>query len=93
MSTEQGATFRPDAAYRLSPHCVVRRESFGGLAYDLGSRRLLLLGSDTVLDILESLEHYPSAGAAVAALAPGRESAALSALADLERGGLIHAAT
>lgn len=92
MSTERSATFRPERAYRLSDHVVLRREPFGGLAYDLRTRRLLVLGDVALVEVVEDLNRQPSAEAAVAALAAERRPAALRALATLEQEGLISAA-
>lgn len=91
MSTEPAATFRPERPYRLSDDVVLRPEPFGGLAYDLHTRKLLVLRDPGLVAVVERLDQYPSAGAAVAALAPGRELATTRALASLEQGGLIRA--
>lgn len=91
MSTEPAATFRPERPYRLSDHVVLRREPFGGLAYDLQTKRLLVLRDLALVAVVEDLHHYPSAAAAVSSLVPGREPATIRALASLERGGIIRA--
>ena len=91
MSTEPAATFQPERPYRLSDHVVLRPEPFGGLAYDLQTRKLLMLRDPALVAVVEQLGRYPSARAAVSALAPGQEPATFRALASLERGGLIRA--
>jgi putative mycofactocin binding protein MftB len=92
VSTEPEATFRPERPYRLSDHVVLRPEPFGGLAYDLQTRKLLVLRDPSLVALVQRLDEYPSARAAVSSLAAGKEPAAIKALASLERGGLIRAA-
>lgn len=85
-------TFDPQVGYRVGKHVVLRREAFGALAYDLITTRLLVLRDQALVTVLNEMEQYPNVGAAVAALAPGREKPMLAALAGLEKGGLIDVA-
>jgi len=75
-------------AWRVHPQVALRDESFGALAYHYGTRRLLFLKSRTLVQLVESLEHYDSAEAAVSDLVSERERPhyrrALSRLADSE---------
>jgi len=79
-----------DAAkpWRVHPQVALRDESFGALAYHFGNRRLTFLKSRTLVELVATLEHYESARAAVAALAPAgqerRYERALARLADSE---------
>ncbi len=43
----------------------MRDESFGALAYHYGNRRLIFLRSRTLVDLVESLERFESAGDAL----------------------------
>jgi putative mycofactocin binding protein MftB len=89
VSTERTATFRPERPYRLSDHVVLRPEPFGGLAYDLQTRRLLVLRDPALVALLAVIHDFTSAAAAVSTLTPRRQPATLRALAALEREGLI----
>jgi len=44
---------------------ALRDESFGALAYHYGNRRLIFLRSRTLVDLVESLERFESAGDAL----------------------------
>jgi len=65
--------FDPDRSWRIHPQVALRDESFGALAYHYGTRRLLFLKSRTLAELVSSLDRFPSATAAVAALAPEGE--------------------
>jgi mycofactocin biosynthesis protein MftB len=73
------ADFRPDAAYEKHPRVAIRREDFGGLAYHYGHRRLVLLKSAALVDVVESLAEFPTAAAALAARVPAAQVRACSA--------------
>jgi mycofactocin biosynthesis protein MftB len=78
--------FATGGAWRLDPQVALRDESFGALAYHYGTRRLIFLKSRSLVGLVTGLESYPTAGAALDALAPegerGRYEAALTRLAD-----------
>jgi putative mycofactocin binding protein MftB len=80
--------FDPDKPWRVHPQVALRDESFGALAYHYGTRRLLFLKSRTLAELVASLDHFPSAAAAVAAMAPEAErphyQRALARLAESE---------
>jgi putative mycofactocin binding protein MftB len=80
--------FDPERAWRVHPQVALRDESFGALAYHYGTRRLLFLKSPTLVDLVSSLDRYPSASAAVEAIVPVGErkkySRALARLAASE---------
>ena len=84
--------FDSEAPYHLGDHVVLRHEPFGALAYDLTDKRLLVLRDPALVTVLERLGEFPSAAAAIAAIAPGRERAMSRALAHLEEGGQIRVA-
>ena len=62
--------FDPEGAWRLHPQVALRDESFGALAYHYGTRRLLFLKSPTLVELVSSLDRYPSASVAVEAIVP-----------------------
>lgn len=76
-------------SYRLSPDVALRPEPFGALAYHYGNRRLVFVKSDQLVDVVRSLEKYPSPAAAVSSVAADDRqrrslTAALASLADAE---------
>jgi putative mycofactocin binding protein MftB len=71
---------------------VLRRERFGALAYDLSTKRLLVLSDPDLITVLENLDESANADTAVAAVAPAKQAALLAALARLQRDGLIRVA-
>jgi putative mycofactocin binding protein MftB len=83
-------TFNPHATYRMGAGVVLRSESFGALAYDLNTKRLLVLNDRDLVTVLERLHGFVSVTDAVDAVAPGKRQPLLSALARLERDGVIH---
>jgi putative mycofactocin binding protein MftB len=95
MPTEPAATggaaaFRADLAYEKHPRVAVRHEEFGGLAYHYGNRRLVFLKSPALVDVVEALASYPTAGDALAACVPGgQERACVTALGGLLAAGVI----
>jgi putative mycofactocin binding protein MftB len=91
VSTRPASTsprFDAERPHRLPDHVSLRREDFGALIYDHHRRRLLFLKSDLLTDVVEYLGAYPSAAAALEALAPGSEEIRRS-LQRLYDGGLI----
>lgn len=81
-------------AYRLDPDVAVRPEGFGALAYHYGTRRLSLLQGAHILHLLDTLERFDSAGAALDALnLPDRTRVSYAgALARLAETGFIRVA-
>ncbi len=80
--------FAVEKAWRLNPQVALRDEAFGALAYHYGNRRLVFLKSRTLVDLVSSLQEYPSATEAIDALVPDGERAsyrrALARLAEAE---------
>jgi putative mycofactocin binding protein MftB len=86
------AAFATDRAWRLNPQVALRDESFGALAYHYGNRRLVFLKSRALVTLVSSLEEYPSAARALAALVPADERRAYErALARLAAAEVIDA--
>jgi mycofactocin biosynthesis protein MftB len=65
--------FEVDRPWRIHPQVALRDESFGALAYHYGTRRLMFLKSRTLVELVSSLDQYPSASAAVEAVVPEAE--------------------
>ena len=80
--------FAVEKAWRLNPQVALRDEAFGAFAYHYGNRRLVFLKSRTLVDLVSSLQEYPSAAEAIGALVPESQRAsyrrALARLADSE---------
>ena len=89
MTASSVVAFDCHAFYRVEAQFVVRREPFGALAYDLRSKRLLVLRDQDLVTVLERLDDRLNAEDTVAAVAPARNRTLLKALAHLEREGLI----
>ncbi len=84
------ATFDPSRPWRLHPQVALRDEAFGALAYHYGNRRLIFLRSRTLVTLVESLERFDTADAALDAGVPTAERAAYStALARLAASEVI----
>ena len=84
--------FEIERPWRLDPQVALRDESFGALAYHYGTRRLVFLKSLPLVGLVTHLEAYPTAAAALDALAPERERARYeAALARLADSGVISA--
>ncbi len=68
--------FDPRQAYEKHPKVAIRREEFGGMAYHYGNRRLVFLKAPALVDLVESLADFASAGDALTAYVPAgsRES-------------------
>jgi mycofactocin biosynthesis protein MftB len=80
--------FDPEGRWRVHPRVALRPESFGALAYHYDTRRLIFLKSPTLVELVSSLDRYPSAAAAIEAIVPAAErkkySSALARLAASE---------
>ena len=88
--TALAGAFRADLAYEKHPRVAIRHEEFGGLAYHYGNRRLVFLKSPALVDVVEALAGYPTAGDALAACAPaGQARACAAALEGLLTAGVI----
>jgi len=83
--------FDPDTAYCVDPLVALRPEPFGALAYHYGNRRLTLMRVPELVELVESLDRFPSATAAFDAsgIEPRRRSSFEKALAGLERSSFI----
>ncbi len=83
--------FDPESAYRVDPLVALRPEPFGALAYHYGNRRLTLMRVPELVELVESLDRYPSARAAFAAsgIEARRRPSFEKALAGLERSSFI----
>ena len=78
--------------WRLHPQVALREESFGALAYHYGNRRLIFLRSPDLVELVESLERFESAGAALdATVEPARRGSYERALARLAASEVIDA--
>ncbi|MGC8499509.1 MAG: mycofactocin biosynthesis chaperone MftB [Acidimicrobiales bacterium] len=85
-------TFDAAAAWELAPGVALREEDFGALAYDSATRHLTFLRSAALATLVGSLARYPSADAALDALAdPSERPALATALAALARRGVLRA--
>jgi mycofactocin biosynthesis protein MftB len=62
--------FAVEQAWQLNPQVALRDESFGALAYHYGNRRLVFLKSRLLVELVSTLDQYPSAAAAIAAVVP-----------------------
>ncbi len=85
--------FDVDRPYRINPQVTIRPESFGGIAYHHGNRRLLFLKSKELVDVLDHLESHESVTGAVDSVTsvPGAVASLITALASLESSGVIDA--
>ncbi len=82
--------FAVESAWRLNSQVALRDEAFGALAYHYGNRRLVFLKSRLLVDLVSSLDAYPSAAEAIAALVPeGRRTSYERALARLAASEVI----
>ena len=64
------AAFAVEQAWQLNPQVALRDESFGALAYHYGNRRLVFLKSRMLVELVSSLQEYPSAAEAIDAIVP-----------------------
>jgi mycofactocin biosynthesis protein MftB len=92
LTTDSGATFDLDGAWRLSDQVSVRDEPFGALAYHHVNRRLVFLKSRALVRVVKELGSYQSARLALEATTPSDQWAPLTgALVSLARGEFIRA--
>jgi len=85
-------TFDTGRAYEKHPQVAIRRESFGGLAYHYGNRRLTFLKAQPLVELVEALDGYASADEAIDVHAPaGRRASFAQALAGLLDSEVIRA--
>ena len=81
--------------YNLSPHVVLRPERFGGLIYRHDNRRLYFLNSQVLVELLTELDGTQRLGDVLEAfvasrgLGPGDRRTLETALARLERMGIL----
>ena len=86
------AAFAVEQAWQLNPQVALRDESFGALAYHYGNRRLVFLKSRLLVELVSSLQDYPSAGEAIDAVVPeGQHDSYRRALARLAASEVIDA--
>ena len=83
--------FDASRPWRLNPQVALRPEPFGALAYHFGTRRLSLLKSPALRDLVADLAEYPSASEAMEAQGIGdrQRTTYESALATLAGTGMI----
>ena len=87
-----GAAFAVEQAWQLNPQVALRDESFGALAYHYGNRRLVFLKSRLLVELVSSLQDYPSAAEAIDAVVPdGQRDSYRRALARLAASEVIDA--
>jgi mycofactocin biosynthesis protein MftB len=86
------ASFDPAKPWRLHPKVALRNEPFGALAYHYETRRLVFLHSQGLVDLVNGLERFDSADAALdEQVAPDRRATYERALARLAASGVIDA--
>ncbi len=91
-STGTAPRFDADRPWRLHPQVALRDESFGALAYHYGNRRLVFLRSRTLVELVEALERFESAGDALdATIEPAQRPSYERALARLAASEVIDA--
>ncbi|MDE3064437.1 MAG: mycofactocin biosynthesis chaperone MftB [Acidobacteriota bacterium] len=90
MAPPDVAVFDSSRPWALSAEVSLRDESFGALAYDHGTRRLVFLKSPELADLVAGLGRFESADDALETLVPApARTAHRRALAALARGGII----
>jgi putative mycofactocin binding protein MftB len=76
--------FDASAQWRVSPQVSLRDESFGALAYNHDTRRLVFLKSTQLVALIRQLDGYESVNDALDALIPtGQRERYVKALASL----------
>ncbi|MDX6268594.1 MAG: mycofactocin biosynthesis protein MftB [Frankiales bacterium] len=73
----------------LHPQVSVRPEPFGALLYHFGTRRLSFLKDRRLLDVVRRLDGATSVDDALSDVPPGERAAFRSALATLEKTGML----
>ena len=90
MSSLTTTMFDPSQAWSLSPEVSLRDESFGALAYQHGTRRLVFLKSAKLVEVVTCLDRFESADAAIDAVVDERDHPRyVAALAALAASGII----
>jgi mycofactocin biosynthesis protein MftB len=91
-TTVTATQFDPDRQWRLHSQVALREESFGALAYHYGNRRLIFLRSRTLVELVECLDRFDTARAAIeATIEPARRGSYERALARLAASEVIDA--
>lgn len=89
-TTVMAAPFDPDRPWRLHSQVALREESFGALAYHYGNRRLTFLRSRSLVELVECLDRFDTASAAIdATIEPARRASYERALARLAASEVI----
>ncbi len=73
----------------LHPQVSVRPEPFGALLYHFGTRRLSFLKDRRLLDVVQRLDGSTSLDDALVDIPPGEQPAFRTALATLEKTGML----
>ncbi|MCU1588222.1 MAG: hypothetical protein JWN31_1715 [Frankiales bacterium] len=73
----------------LHPQVSVRPEPFGALLYHFGTRRLSFLKDRRLLDVVQKLDGSTSVDEALAEVPADQQPAFRTALATLERTGML----
>jgi putative mycofactocin binding protein MftB len=73
----------------LHPQVSVRPEPFGALLYHFGTRRLSFLKDRRLLDVVRKLDGATSVDEALSDVPAGERAAFRSALATLEKTGML----
>ncbi|MCU1595536.1 MAG: hypothetical protein JWO12_2928 [Frankiales bacterium] len=73
----------------LHPQVSVRPEPFGALLYHFGTRRLSFLKDRRLLDVVQRLDGTVSLDDALADVPPAEQPAFRTALATLEKTGML----
>ena len=82
-------TFDLDRAWRVDPRVSMRPEPFGALLYHFGTRRLSFLKDRRLLEVVQRLDGSTSVEDALAVVPEGERAAFRTALATLERTGML----
>ncbi|HUZ20392.1 MAG TPA: mycofactocin biosynthesis chaperone MftB [Acidimicrobiales bacterium] len=92
MVLERPPAFDAGRAWQVHPQVGLREEDFGALAYSYADRRLTLIGSALLVEVVRGLARYDSADLALAELVPDAERARVErALSRLAASGVISA--
>ena len=76
----------------LHPQVSVRPEPFGALLYHFGTRRLSFLKDRRLLDVVQRLDGTTSVDDALAAVPASEQASFRTALATLEKTGMLREA-
>ena len=90
MTFASTVTFDASAPWSLSAQVSLRDESFGALAYHHGNRRLVILKSRDLVELVRRLKEFESADGAIdAVVAPVRHDRYVRALSSLVNSGIL----